>query len=48
MLYMVMERFKNKDAKAGYRRFRDQGRMTLDGLTYVTSWVERTSIALSR
>jgi hypothetical protein len=40
MLYMVIERFKNRDAKAVYRRFREQGRMVPDGLTYVESWVE--------
>jgi hypothetical protein len=37
---MVIERFKNRDAKAVYRRFRDQGRMAPDGLVYVESWVE--------
>jgi len=40
MLYMVAERFKNRDAKAVYRRFREKGRMAPDGLTYVESWVE--------
>jgi hypothetical protein len=40
MLYMVIERFKNRDAKAVYRRFREKGRMAPDGLTYVESWVE--------
>lgn len=40
MLYMVIERFKNRDAKAVYRRFRDRGRMSPAGLTYVESWVE--------
>ncbi len=40
MLYMVIERFKNRDAKAVYRRFRERGRMLPDGLTYVESWVE--------
>ena len=40
MLYMVVERFKNRDAKAVYRRFREKGRMAPDGLTYVESWVE--------
>lgn len=40
MLYMVIERFKNRDAKAVYRRFRERGRMAPDGLTYVESWVE--------
>ncbi len=40
MLFMVIERFKNRDAKAVYRRFGDQGRMAPEGLTYVESWVE--------
>ena len=40
MLYMVIERFKNKNAAAVYRRFRERGRMAPDGLTYVDSWVE--------
>ena len=37
---MVIERFKNRDAKAVYRRFREKGRMAPDGLAYVESWVE--------
>lgn len=40
MLYMVIERFKNRDAKAVYRRFQDKGRMAPQGLGYVESWVE--------
>jgi hypothetical protein len=40
MLYIVIERFKNRDAKAVYRRFREKGRMAPDGLAYVESWVE--------
>ena len=40
MLYMVIERFKNRNAKSVYRRFREKGRMAPDGLTYVESWVE--------
>jgi Protein of unknown function (DUF3303) len=40
MLYMVIEHYKNHDAKAVYRRFRDRGRMARAGLTYVDSWVE--------
>ena len=40
MLFMVIERFKNRDAVAVYRRFREQGRMMPEGLTYVGSWVE--------
>lgn len=47
MLYMVIERFKNRDAKAVYRRFREKGRMAPEGLTYVESWVRRISIAVS-
>lgn len=39
MLFMVIERFKNHDAKAVYRRFRDQGRGAPDGLRYVNSWI---------
>ena len=40
MLFMVIERFRDRDAKAVYRRFREQGRMTPEGLTYVGSWIE--------
>lgn len=40
MLYMVIERFSNRDAMAVYRRFREKGRMTPEGLRYVDSWVE--------
>ncbi len=40
MLYMVIERFKNRDARAVYRRFGEKGRMAPAGLTYVESWVE--------
>jgi long-subunit acyl-CoA synthetase (AMP-forming) len=39
-LYMVVEHFKNKDAAAVYRRFRDNGRMAPEGLTYVSNWVD--------
>jgi hypothetical protein len=37
---MVVEHFKNKDAVAVYRRFRDNGRMAPEGLRYVSSWVD--------
>lgn len=37
---MVIEHFKNGDAVAVYRRFRERGRMTPDGVTYVSSWVD--------
>jgi hypothetical protein len=40
MLFMVIERFKNRDAKAVYARFKEQGRMMPDGLAYVGSWIE--------
>ncbi len=40
MLFMVIEHFKNRDAVAVYRRFREQGRMMPEGLNYVGSWVE--------
>ena len=40
MLFMVIERFRDRDAKAVYRRFREQGRMMPDGLTYAGSWIE--------
>jgi hypothetical protein len=40
MLFMVIERFRNRDALAVYRRFRERGRMTPEGLEYVASWVE--------
>ena len=40
MLFMVIETFRNQDAKAVYRRFRDKGRMTPDGLAFIGSWVE--------
>jgi hypothetical protein len=40
MLFMVIERFKNQDAKAVYKRFQEQGRMMPDGLKYIDSWVE--------
>ena len=37
---MVIERFKNRDARAVYARARKHGRMLPDGVTYVASWVE--------
>ena len=39
-LYMVVERFKDKDALPIYRRFRDNGRMMPEGLAYVSSWID--------
>lgn len=40
MLFMVIERFKHRDAQAVYRRFVEKGRMAPEGLTYVGSWIE--------
>jgi hypothetical protein len=37
--FMVLERFKNGDAAPVYRRFREHGRMTPEGLKHVSSWV---------
>ena len=39
MLFMVVERFRNQDAKSIYRRLRDKGRMMPDGLKFVSSFV---------
>ena len=39
MLYMVLETFRDADARPVYRRFRDRGRLAPDGLRYVASWV---------
>ena len=39
MLYMVIEHFRDGDARPVYRRFRDQGRLAPDGLEYISSWV---------
>ena len=40
MLFMVIERFKNRDPAPIYKRFQERGRMMPDGLKYVGSWVE--------
>jgi hypothetical protein len=37
---MVIERYKNRDAKPVYARFREKGRMLPEGVSYVNSWVE--------
>lgn len=39
MLYMIIEEFPDGNAVPVYRRFRDQGRMMPDGLSYIASWV---------
>jgi Protein of unknown function (DUF3303) len=40
MLYMVIERFKNGDAEAVGKRFKQSGRMMPEGVTYHASWVD--------
>ena len=40
MLFMVIERFRDNDMVAVYRRVRVSGRMLPDGLKYIDSWVE--------
>ena len=39
MLFMVIEKFRNQDGKAVYRKLRDGGRGLPDGLKFVASWV---------
>ena len=39
-LYMVVERFRNKEALPVYERFREKGRLAPEGLNYVVSWVD--------
>jgi hypothetical protein len=40
MLFMIIERFKDRDAVPVYRRVRDEGIAFPDGLKYVGSWIE--------
>jgi hypothetical protein len=40
MLFMVIETFRNQDARAIYRRLRDRGRSLPNGLAFVNSWVQ--------
>jgi hypothetical protein len=39
MLFMVVETFRNQDAKAVYRKFKEKGRMMPEGLGFVSSYV---------
>jgi hypothetical protein len=39
MLFMILEKFRNQNAKAVYGRFREKGRLMPDGITFVDSWV---------
>ena len=38
-MFMVVEIFRNQDAKAIYRRLHEKGRMMPDGLKFVSRWV---------
>ncbi|HMP03676.1 MAG TPA: DUF3303 family protein [Gemmatales bacterium] len=40
MLFMVIERFKDRNPVPIYQRVREQGRSLPEGLRYVDSWVE--------
>lgn len=40
MLFMVIERFRNRDPKPIYRRLGESGRMMPAGLRFIDSWVE--------
>jgi hypothetical protein len=40
MLFMVIERFRDRDPAPIYARLGEQGRALPDGLRYVDSWVE--------
>ena len=39
MIYMIIERFRDGEARPVYERFRDRGRLAPHGLQYVSSWV---------
>jgi hypothetical protein len=39
VLFHVTERYRDGDPGPVYRRFREQGRLTQDGVEYVVSWV---------
>ena len=40
MLFMVIERFKDRNPEPIYSRLREQGRALPDGLRYIDSWIE--------
>src|ERR1700682_6154014 len=40
MLFMVIERFRDRDAKRIYRRLGQTARRMTDGLNFIASWVE--------
>jgi len=40
MLFMIVERFKDRDPAPIYQRLRESGRGMPEGLRYVDSWIE--------
>lgn len=40
MLFMVIERFRDRDPVPVYQRLRAKGRMMPEGLRYIDSWIE--------
>jgi hypothetical protein len=40
MKYMIIEKFRDGDAKRVYQRYFEKGRMAPDGLVYIESWVD--------
>jgi hypothetical protein len=40
MYFMVIEKFRNQNAKSIYQRLREKGRLMPDGVSFVNSWVE--------
>jgi Protein of unknown function (DUF3303) len=40
MLFMVIERFKQRDATPIGERFRQKGRMMPEGVSYIASWMD--------
>lgn len=40
MLFMIIERFKERDGREIGERFRQKGRMLPDGVSYHASWVD--------
>ncbi len=39
MQFMVIERFRSGRVKAVYERFAEKGRMLLEGVSYIDSWI---------
>jgi hypothetical protein len=39
VIFLIVEHFRNGDAKPVYNRFRTRGRLAPDGLRYLGSWV---------